>query len=381
MTIVLTAVALVFLAIHLASVALVLRRLRGPLPPRPVTAPPITLLRPVCGLDRFDAETLESSILQDYPDYEVTFCAAHADDPVVPVISALIARHPHARARLLIGEDRITANPKLNNLQKGWHVATGDWVAMADANLLLPPDYLWQLVAELRPGVVLVTSPPVGIRPEGPWAALECAFLNGNQARLQLLADEAGQGFAQGKTLFWDRAFLNAQGGLPALGRFLAEDVNATKVVRAAGRTLVLTSHPFAQPIGARSLRAVWLRQLRWSKVRRDGFPLIFLLEPLNGGLVPVLLAGLAWGPLGALALASKWYGAELFLSWRAGWPLGRWGVLAMVLRDLMIPILWLATFGSRGFEWRGTTLAKVPTRSVAPRQDGPGAAAFASAE
>lgn len=355
------------MGLHLASVWVVARRLRAPVPDRPAEAPFVTLLRPVCGLDRFDPETLGSSFLLDYPDYEVIFCAATADDPAVPVLRHLIARHPQVRATLLIGEERVSGNPKLNNLQKGWAASRGAWVAMADANLLLPPDYLWRLVAEVRPGVVLVTSPPVGTRPEGPWGALECAFLNGNQARLQLLADEVGQGFAQGKTLFWDRAFLMAQGGLAPLGRFLAEDVASTKLVRGAGRELVLTRHPFAQPVGPRSLRAVWLRQLRWSKVRRDGFPGIFLAEPLNGGLLPLCLAGALAGGPGLLAMAMLWYGAELWLCHRAGWPVGRWTLPMMILRDLMIPALWAATFGSRGFEWRGNALS--PTQAAHPAE------------
>jgi len=352
---------LLLVALHLGSVGLVLRRLRRAPPRRPDRAPFVTLLRPVCGLDRFDPETLGSSFRLDYPDYEVIFCAAQEDDAAVPVLRQLIARHPQLRARLLIGEDRITGNPKLNNLQKGWQAARGEWVAISDANLLLPRDYLWRLVAERRADTVLVTSPPVGTRPEGPWAALECAFLNGNQARLQLLADEVGQGFAQGKTLFWDRAFLNAQGGLASLGEFLAEDVASTKVVRAARRGLVLTTRPFAQPIGPRTLRAVWLRQLRWSKVRRDGFPGLFLAEPLNGGLVPLCLAGALFGIGGLMVTAALWYGAELWLCRRAGWAVGRWGLPMMVLRDLMIPILWAATFGSRGFDWRGNTLGPAP--------------------
>lgn len=358
MTFALTALALALLFAHLASVGVVDRRLHRPAPPRPAVAPFVTLLRPVCGLDRFDPETLESSFLLDYPDFEVIFCAARADDPVVAVLGNLIARHPGVRAQLLIGDDRITANPKLNNLQKGWLAAHGDWVAMADANLLLPPDYLWQLLAEVRPDVALVTSPPIGIRAEGAWATLESAFLNGNQARLQLLADESGRGFAQGKTLFWDRRFLEAQGGLPALGGFLAEDVAATHLVRGAGRQVKLTQRPFAQPIGNRSLRAVWDRQLRWSKVRRDGFMGLFLLEPINGSLVPLILAGLAWGPLGLLTLAWKWYAAELYLLWRAGWQVNRWTLPMMILRDLMMPALWLASFGRRGFTWRGNNMA-----------------------
>jgi ceramide glucosyltransferase len=156
---------------------------------------------------------------------------------------------------------------------------------------------------------------------------------------------------------------------LRALGGFLAEDVAATHVVRKAGRRVKLTQRPFAQPIGPRSLRAVWDRQLRWSKVRRDGFLGLFLLEPLNGSLLPMILAGLAWGPLGIVALGWKWYGAELYLLWRAGWSVDRWTLPMMILRDLMIPALWLASFGKRGFTWRGNNMAPgsiAPTKGTA---------------
>jgi ceramide glucosyltransferase len=309
-------------------------------------------------VDAFDHETLASGLALDYPAVEHLFCVADAADPAVALVRGLIAAHPQAQARLLVGDDRIGANPKLNNLAKGWAAATGDLVVMVDSNLLLPPDYLWQLLAVRGPDVGLVSCPPVGTRAKGIWGALECAFLNSNQARLQLAADSVGLGFAQGKTMLWDRAFLNAQGGLAPLGRRLAEDVAATRLVRGAGLRVALPVRPFAQPIGRRSLRQVWDRQLRWSKVRREGFPALFLLEPLNGALLPVLAAGLAAGPGAAMALALVWYGAETALAWREGWIARGREVVLFALRDLMLPALWLATLRNTRFEWRGNAMA-----------------------
>lgn len=355
----LTGFALLMLALHLGSCALVaMRRHRRAAAPRPVAPPRITLLRPVRGVDAFDPETLASGLRLDYPAVEHLFCVASPDDPAAVLVRGLIAAHPGADARLLVGDGRIGTNPKLNNLAKGWAAATGDLVVMADANLLLPPDYLWRLLAVQGPGVGLVSCPPVGTRAEGVWGALECAFLNSNQARLQLAADSLGLGFAQGKTMLWDRAFLNARGGLAPLGHWLAEDVAATRLVRAAGLKVALPVQPFAQPIGRRSLRQVWDRQLRWSKVRREGFAGLFLLEPLNGGLVPVLAAGLAGGPGAALVLALAWYGTEAALAWRAGWIAGAGEIALFPVRDLMLPALWLASLRNTRFEWRGNTMA-----------------------
>ncbi|MCM5558903.1 ceramide glucosyltransferase [Pleomorphomonas sp. JP5] len=364
MTEALIVLAAALLAAHILTVCLYLFRLRRRLPQEgTIGVPRVTLLRPVCGREAFDRETLASSFEQDYPDYEVIFCAPSDDDPSVPLLRELIAEYPNRPARLFTDEHRVTHNPKLNNLWSGWQAADTDWVCMADSNLRLPPDYLGAVVASWDEETGLVSSPPVGERPEGLAGSLECAFLNGNQARLQLASDSLGNGFAQGKTLFWNRKMLNDAGGLEALGRYLAEDVNATKLVRGAGLKVRLTPLPFAQPIGRRRFRDVWNRQLRWSRVRRDGFPLLFAAEPFNGPMVQfILVAVAAYGlDMSAVllpAVAVIWYGAEFILMRCAGWPSSWRDVLALPLRDILLPALWLATFMKRDIEWRGNAIS-----------------------
>ena len=105
------------------AIAAIRCRARPSRMPPPRDAAPVSVVRPVCGLDNFARETLGSSFGLDYPDYEIIFCAAHGDDPAVPLVRALIAAHPEARARLLIGDDRIGPNPKLNNVVKGFDAA------------------------------------------------------------------------------------------------------------------------------------------------------------------------------------------------------------------------------------------------------------------
>lgn len=353
-----------FLLFHLLSVVLFLRR-PGKARPQPgfLARPPVTLLRPVCGHDAHDEETLASALFQDYPDYEVIFCVARADDPVLPLLRALVDGSP-VPARLLVGWDSVTGNPKLDNLWKGWQASRRDWVCMSDSNLLLPPDYLSIVVDSWGPDCGLVSAPPYGIRPEGWAARIECAFLNSNQARLQYLADSVGMGFAQGKTMFFNRPLLDANGGLPLLGRALAEDVAATSVTQGLGLRVALTPLPFPQPVGRRSLAQVLGRQLRWSRVRRDGFPLLFMLEPLNGAVLPAVVAGAAavaagLTPLLVLAYLALWYGAEVVLMRRAGWPSGWRDIAVLPLRDLLLPAIWIATYWRRGFVWRGNAMGE----------------------
>ncbi len=352
------------MVVHLLSLWMFLHRLRRKTQASGLIGQPfVTLVRPVCGVDAFDRQTLASSFEQHYPRYEIIFCARSDDDPAVALVRELIAQHPRVSARLLIGHDQISGNPKLNNVWKGWHAAESDWVCIADSNLMLPHDYLAKVVAAWGPVTGLVSSPPIGTQPENFGGHLECAFLNSNQATLQGAAAEIGPAYAQGKTLFFNKPLMEHAGGLRALGRNLAEDVAATKAIRSVGREVTLTQTSFAQPIGRRSLRRVWDRQLRWSRVRRDGFPMIFMMEFLNGGLVPVTLSVLALYSLGAdplLALwyTALWYGAEIVLARWAGWSMGPWDAVSLVLRDLMIPVIWGATFLRRGFEWRGNALS-----------------------
>ena len=370
----LVAFALGVLAIHLATIGLVLwRRFRAPRPQNlPDPAPHITLLRPVCGLTDIERATLTSSFGLDYPDYEIIFCAARASDPAVPFLTALIAAHPEVQAQLLIGETPISQNPKLNNMQKGVEAAQGDWIAMVDSNLLLPVDYLQNLLGSWQGGTGLVSAPPIGTEAQNLWGAVECAFLNACQARWQIAADTVGFGFAQGKTMLWRRDTLEAAGGLPALGRFMAEDATATKLVRAQGLRVDLPETLFTQPVGGRSFRQIWERQLRWSKVRRDAFFWLFVAEVAQGPVLPLLACLIAvsaahlplWIALGYLLV---WYGAEWIMSRLMGWPASARDLASSLLRDALLPGIWAATWITRDFVWHGTEMK--PVTAPQPRQ------------
>jgi hypothetical protein len=113
----------------------------------------VSIVRPVCGVENFSATTLGSAFHLDYPNYEILFCAAHAGDPVLPLVRRLIAAHPGVPARILVGNDPISTNPKLNNAVKGWQASR----------------------------------------------ELECTFLNSYQARWQCFADSIGMGPSSGR--------------------------------------------------------------------------------------------------------------------------------------------------------------------------------------
>jgi ceramide glucosyltransferase len=55
-------------------------------------------------------------------------------------LSSLIAKHPNLSARLIVGDEKVSANPKLNNCVRGWDASRYDWIILADANVLMPRD-------------------------------------------------------------------------------------------------------------------------------------------------------------------------------------------------------------------------------------------------
>jgi ceramide glucosyltransferase len=336
--------------------------------PRPLAAapgsPPVTIIRPLCRINNYERETLASTFALDYPDYEILFCLEHGDDPVAALVYSLMERHPQIRAQLLIGEERRSTNPKLNNVLKGWEAARHPWIIMADSNVLMPRDYIQQLMGRWRDDTGLVCSMPIGARPGNFWAEVECAFLNTFQARWQYVGEALGHGFAQGKTMLFHRDVVDRAGGmLKALGAEIAEDAAFTKMVRGAGLRVHLVDTPFDQPLGDRTAAEVWSRQARWSMLRRSTFPLMFMPELLVGSFFP-MVAGIyvAWQnnlnvAVVAAALGAVWFGGEAILARAAGWHFSARMLLACAVRDVLLPALWVEAWRRQDFVWRGNAM------------------------
>jgi ceramide glucosyltransferase len=351
---------------HVASITIAALRLRRSVLGERLSFekfPPVSLVRPLCGIDNYATDTLRSTFELDYRRCEILFCVASANDPVIPLIETLLSERPGADAKLLVGDERVSNNPKLNNVLKGWRAAKHDWIVLADSNVLMPPDYIERLFGSWRADTGLVASPPIGSQPQGLWAELECAFLNTYQARWQYIADAFGFGFAQGKTMLWRRADLERAGGIETLANEAAEDAAATKVVRGAGRKVQLVDRPFPQPLGYRSAAEVWHRQVRWARLRRASFFAYFLPEALSGGVLPMIALAIVAPAFGLPAAASVvsfgvlWYGSETLLAAIVGWHVSARYPLICLARDALLPVLFVSALQGDDFIWRGNEM------------------------
>jgi ceramide glucosyltransferase len=137
------AFAAISLLVHFLSHALALKRLRNDalIQPR-LPDGSVSLVRPLCGMEAFSKETLIACFRLSYPHHEILFCVEQSCDPIIPLVQEMMNAHPHIHARLLIGKDRVSDNPKYNYMREGYLAARGDFVAFADSNRLILEDNL-----------------------------------------------------------------------------------------------------------------------------------------------------------------------------------------------------------------------------------------------
>lgn len=351
---------------HLATILIALVRLWRNPKSAPVNHPQATIIRPACGVEHDFRHTMGSSFSVRGAG-QILFCVDDETDPAVPVLREIIAEHPGVDAALLIGRDRIGANPKLNNIVKGWRAANSDWIAIADSNVVLTPDYLESLFEVWDDRAGYAGHLGVGVDPIGFAGVLECAFLNTLQARWLMAGDSLGLSYPVGKSMMFRRSIVDRAGGLSVLATLAAaEDIAATKMSRQLGLRPRIARRPLDRPVGRVRFGDVWRRQTRWAKLRRRGFPIAYPSEVFLGGLMPITYAIIlaATGHMPALAAAAYaviWYAAEAVLAVRAGWPLRPLTPLAWIVRDVMVPVVWLAGLFGRRIEWRGNAMNVTP--------------------
>ena len=297
---------------------------------------------------------------------EVLICVASERDEAVTRVRAQWPGAP-----LLFGNDS-TFNPKLNNVRKGLEAASRPVVALCDAGIALAAGELIAAAAQLSDEVGLVLALKAGERPENFAAEMECAYLNGHQARFLLAADRLGMPVASGGVTILTRDVLERIGGHQGFLNYIADDYSVVRTVRdSVGRTTWLANVMPRLPLGRRRWSDVWRRQVRWGSTRLNlttEVKALVLFEPAIGwlasalaGSVALMAHGVGIGTL-ALALAAHtiaWFAAEAWFVAGCRLPFGPRAWAAALVREVLVPVLAAqAWYGRNRIDWRGTNLA-----------------------
>jgi len=355
----------VLLLLQILTAALIVFRLRlaDKTPRRSAPTEFVSVIVSIVGLDTFETEVALSALNIAARHVEIIYCAFDGNDPSVARVQAELAKRPDVNARILIGREHTTPNPKLDNIEKAFAAAYGDLLLCIDGNVDVPPDLLEQLMAVWDEETAVASAVPIGLRPDNLAADVECAFLNTFYARWQLAGDQLGAGFAQGKVLMFRRSFVERCGGFSCLQLELAEDSATTKLARGAGKAVRLIRRPIGLPLGRRQLRDVWDRNRRWAQYRRQAFPILFTAEVFTSPILPAVagaLTGTAFGwPMAATAVIILFgcYGIEAALACAVNWPFRLRSFLACLIRDLMLLAIWPMTLLQTRYVWRGAVV------------------------
>jgi ceramide glucosyltransferase len=330
--------------------------------------PPVSMLKPLKGVDPEIWKSFCSHCDQDYPEVQLIFGVSDPADPAVEVVHKLQAKYPHRQIELIVCERVLGTNIKVSNLAQMLPAARHEILLVNDSDIRVPADYLRQAIAPLADeSVGLVTclyrgvaGPTLGSRLEA--LGIGTDFVPGVLSSRFL---EKGLRFGLGSTLAFRRCDLEAIGGFEILLDYLADDYELGRRIAATGKRVELSAATVTTFLPAYTLREFFRHQLRWSRTIRDarrwGYAGLLFTFGLPWALLTLLAArGAAWAwLLFTLTLVARLavgvVAAEVVHGDRQVFRNGALrNILLLPLRDLIAPLVWAASFMGNRIHWRG---------------------------
>jgi len=328
---------------------------------------PISILKPLKGVDPEIWESFCSHCEQDYPEFQLIFGVSDPADPAVEVVRKLQAEYPNCKIELVVCDRILGTNIKVSNLAQMLPRARHELLLVNDSDIRVPADYLRKVITPLADqSVGLVTClyrgvaaptlarPTLGSRLEAVGIATD--FVPGVLSARYL---EKGLHFALGSTLAFRRRDLEAIGGFEAFLDYLADDYELGRRIAASGKRIELSAAIVTTFLPAYTMREFFRHQLRWSRTIRDargwgyaGLIFTFGLPWALAALVAAQGARWAWVLLALTLLARLAVGVVASKFVLQDFALS--SLLLLPLRDLLAPFIWAAGFMGNRIHWRG---------------------------
>jgi ceramide glucosyltransferase len=350
------------------------RRIKKLPPIEPHLAPPVSILKPVRGVDRGVYENFASICRLDYPEYEIIFGVGEGDDPVVPLIEKLQREFPERSIRLVVGIEQLGASRKTNTLCRLVKEAKYDVLVMNDSDVRVEKDYLLDVVAGFSdPRVGMVTALFRSKAGAGLAEKLDAIGVPTDASACMLLARKFSEvDFAYGWTMAITKERLAEIGGFEVMVNLHSDDFALGNEMAKRGYRVELTRNPIWMVFPEETLGDFLKHELRWciqlKNLRRWGYPGMFLTLGFAWSLLVGLLVP-SWKIAAAYLLA--YLTLRLTLAWVAGvWGLGdpvvKGNLWLVPVRDALNLYLYIASFFSNKVEWRGRRY-RVCGRSMIP--------------
>ena len=337
-----------------------IRRFRAAPAPVPAAYPPVSILKPLCGVEPLTELALESFFLIEYPLFQLVFGVQNPADPVLQIVQTLCARYPARDVAVVVDDTLHGSNRKVSNLINMYPEARYETLVMSDADIHVPPYFLSRVVAAMaEPGVGLVTTLYTGL-PGTPHLA---TLMGANQINYTflpgaLLARKLGRQDCLGVTMALTKTVLAQVGGLAAVADNLADDQVLGRLVVARGYKLTLAQVIPATTVPEHDFAVLFRHELRWARTIRALVPVPYAASVLQISLFWCLLAlvfsgGAAWAWILLMAVLGIRYAAARAIDSALG--LAKAGdAWLFLVRDFCSFVIYVASFTGDKVHWRG---------------------------
>jgi ceramide glucosyltransferase len=322
--------------------------------------PPVTILKPLKGIDEQLESNLESFFRLRYPNYEIIFGVESITDPAIEVVRRLQNKYQLIKTELVIDDTKIGLNPKVNNLNNMYNKASHDLIVINDSNVRVNEFYLHDMVKNIsRPGVGLATSTVRGLGSSCIGSILENLHLNTFIAGTTIfINDLIGIPISIGKSMILSRTTLDKIGGFRAFSDYLLEDELLGKKIKELGLRNFVSFHCVDNCNNNWSVANFINRHLRWATMRRHYKFIHYIFEPLSN---PVFMAAIAlaiWPSITTALLISSIVLLKMAVEFLASSiirsDLRLYHFLLSPVKDIIIGILWMIAFLYATVKWRG---------------------------
>lgn len=324
--------------------------------------PPISILKPVRGLDRESYENYASFCRQEYPTFEILFCVGERGDPAVPVIEKIIADFPERTIRLLIGSQALGISDKVNKLCRLVREAQHEIILISDSDVRVDPKFLHVIGKCFRdPQVGGVTCLYRGLSDGSMASDFEALGNSTDFAPGVLVAWLLGDlDFMLGAVMATTKEQLVEIGGFESIANHLSDDYELGNRIANSGYRVELSDSPVCIVYPEQDFPSALRHQLRWNMTIRCSRPW--------GHLGLIFSQGLPWAFAASIAAQDWWirsaylggYAAlRLCVAWIVGVSVLGDGSLTrqmwmLPLRDAVAFFVWLWSFFPQRIHWRG---------------------------
>ena len=326
--------------------------------------PPVTILKPVHGLEKNQRKNLRSCCLQDYPEFQVVFSVQDKEDAAIPLLKELQQEFGAEQVTVAIEKFRAGSNGKINNMIGGLQHARHDVLVISDSDVLLQPDYLKTIVAPLSDPDVGCSCTLYKAAGANTWfEKMELLTMNADFMANVLFAYISGASkFCLGASAALKRATLEQIGGLDALADYLVEDYEMGRRIWMLGKKVAVVPYFVDTIVDLKTPSQWWDHQVYWDQNTRAARPKAFFATALVRSVPFAILYAIVrmgdatglWTVAGAFAL--RLISAGIILRWGLRDSEGLRSLGLLILRDISSLATWLLAFTKRTTIWRGTS-------------------------